>query len=100
MPPARTHHRFACTERPPVEVLHPDGRWYPGRLHCWIRAARPGRGWRAVVTYLAGPGLQHYREVPADQVRPRVPAAAPGPGPARVTPAGAPSSPSPAPPAG
>ena len=54
-------------DRPRVEVRHDDGRWYPGRLHGWVRRTT---GRRAVVSYLTAPGLQFYACVPARRVRP------------------------------
>jgi hypothetical protein len=41
----------------PVEVLH-EGRWVTG----WLEAyRRDGRGWRAMVRYSAGPGMQYLQ---------------------------------------
>ena len=64
--PRRSAVHYDVTQRPPVEVLHGDGCWYAGRLHAWVRTAR---GWRAVVSYEASTGLQHYLDVSPDEVR-------------------------------
>lgn len=66
--PSSSRH-YDVTDRPAVDVRHTDGDWYPGRLHAWTRTPS---GWRAVVSYTTGPGLQHYLDVPAAEVRPAV----------------------------
>jgi hypothetical protein len=53
-------------ERPVVEVLHTDGRWYRGLLHAWLS---DGPGWHAVVSYHVGPGQQYYQYVRRARVR-------------------------------
>lgn len=58
---------FGPFDRPCVETRHTDGRWYPGRLHGWVRG---DDGWRAVVTYGTTPGVQYYGCVAASAVRP------------------------------
>ncbi|MBI4941669.1 MAG: hypothetical protein HY830_13060, partial [Actinobacteria bacterium] len=58
---------FGPFDRPRVETRHSDGRWYPGRLHGWVRG---DDGWRAVVTYGTTPGVQYYGCVAASAVRP------------------------------
>lgn len=57
---------FGPFDRPRVEVRHSDGRWYPGRLHGWVRDRR---GWQGVVTYGTAPGIQHYACLAAGALR-------------------------------
>jgi hypothetical protein len=66
---SRAGRDFGPMDRPAVEVWHPETRqWYPGRLRAWLPAL-PAPSWWAVVTYHVGTGLQHYRQVPAGDVR-------------------------------
>lgn len=51
----------------PVQVLHSDGRWYPGTLERWQRNAD---GWRGYVWWSEGVGLRHVEWIPADRLRP------------------------------
>ncbi|NLT55603.1 MAG: hypothetical protein GXX79_13790 [Actinomycetales bacterium] len=57
---------YAPEDRPFVYVRHDDGRWYAGRLHAWVPV---DDAWRCIVSYHTGPGVQYYRDVPADDVR-------------------------------
>jgi hypothetical protein len=51
----------------PVEVLH-EGRWVSG----WLEAyRRDGEGWRAMVRYSAGVGMQYLQWREEAQVRGR-----------------------------
>lgn len=69
---------YPVDARPRVLVRHQDGVWHEGRLHAWLRTRRPP-GWRAMVSYSVGAGLQYYLDVPADRVKRQGPTAPPTP---------------------
>lgn len=66
-PPGRRRGPFGPLDQPVVAVRHRDGRWYPGRLHGWVRQ---GGGWRAVASYRTTPGIQFYAYLAVDDIRP------------------------------
>jgi hypothetical protein len=63
----------AAPKMPPepvaVDILHTDGRWYPGSLERW---RRDELGWKAYVWWSEGVGLRHVEWIPADRLRPQV----------------------------
>jgi hypothetical protein len=65
--PRRRSVRYPPDDRPPIQVLHDGGDWWPGALHAWLPVG--DSDWSAIAVYRVG-GLQYYRQLPAASVRP------------------------------